>query len=255
MKRGRLIDMTDCCVHVTHRCHNREFLLKFSRDRRNYVSRLREAALRFEVDVLDYVITSNHVHLLLWSPEMANVSDAMQFLQGVTARDFNRRKDRQGAYWSDRYCPTLIQTGSHLSRCLFYIDMNMVRAGAAGHPRDWPASGYGELSGRRKRYRIVNTDRLLWCLGMPGQAEPFRRWYEGTLENLCAAADRTRDPIWTESAAVGSREWVEALADRVIIGRKAIVPAALPEGLGIAEGPASYGLRVSRREADRLCRR
>jgi hypothetical protein len=31
-----------------------------------------------------------------------------------------------GAFWSDRYHPTLIQNGAHLGRCLFYIDMNMV---------------------------------------------------------------------------------------------------------------------------------
>ncbi len=54
--------------HITHRCHQKDFLLKFS-------------------------------------------------------------KDRQGAYWEDRYHATAIESNNHLHRCITYIDLNMVRAG------------------------------------------------------------------------------------------------------------------------------
>jgi len=50
----------------------------------------------------------------------------MRFLQGTAARDHNRRTGRRGAFWSDRYHPTLVQSGVHLSRCLLYVDLNMV---------------------------------------------------------------------------------------------------------------------------------
>ncbi|MFA5206253.1 MAG: hypothetical protein WC708_17795 [Lentisphaeria bacterium] len=36
-----------CCVHVTHRCQERRFLLRFANDRRQYRRRLFEATLRF----------------------------------------------------------------------------------------------------------------------------------------------------------------------------------------------------------------
>jgi REP element-mobilizing transposase RayT len=49
--------------HVTHRCHNRAFLLKFARDRDAYRAMLREQLQEFEVWMLDYCVTSNHVHL------------------------------------------------------------------------------------------------------------------------------------------------------------------------------------------------
>ena len=48
---------------MTHRCHNREFLLKFARDRDDYRDRLREHLTEFEVALLDYCIICNHVHL------------------------------------------------------------------------------------------------------------------------------------------------------------------------------------------------
>ena len=39
--------------HLTHRCHNREFLLRFAKDRDRYRMLLREAVLEFGVSLLD----------------------------------------------------------------------------------------------------------------------------------------------------------------------------------------------------------
>jgi len=114
-----------CCYHITHRCQERRYLLKFGTDRRNYLRRMLQMKHRYPVDVLTYMATCNHIHLLLWAKRAADVSQALQFLQGSAAGDYNRRKGRQGAFWAGRYHPTLVETGSHLSRCLFYIDLNM----------------------------------------------------------------------------------------------------------------------------------
>jgi len=51
--------------HITHRCHKKEFLLKFAHDRHRFVSWLREAHKRFAIQILNYTATSNHVHLLV----------------------------------------------------------------------------------------------------------------------------------------------------------------------------------------------
>jgi putative transposase len=40
--------------HITHRCHQRKFLLKFARDRRRYVRWVFEAKKWFGLCVLDY---------------------------------------------------------------------------------------------------------------------------------------------------------------------------------------------------------
>jgi putative transposase len=51
--------------HITHRCHKKEFLLKFARDRRSYRRWLFEAKNRFGLCVFNFVVTSNHIHLLV----------------------------------------------------------------------------------------------------------------------------------------------------------------------------------------------
>ena len=97
MRRGGIREANGCCVHVTHRCHNRAFLLKFRQDRRAYVERLRMATHRYGVEILDYVITGNHIHLLAWTPSGDELSSAMQSIDGAFARKYNRRKKRSGA--------------------------------------------------------------------------------------------------------------------------------------------------------------
>ena len=44
--------------HITHRCHKKEFLLRFARDRRRWVVWLQVARKRFGLSVLDYTVTS-----------------------------------------------------------------------------------------------------------------------------------------------------------------------------------------------------
>ena len=58
---------------------------------------------RFKVDVLDYMVTSNHVHLLLTAKHGCEISKALQFLHGSVGQKYNILKNRQGAFWSDRF--------------------------------------------------------------------------------------------------------------------------------------------------------
>jgi putative transposase len=53
--------------HLRHRCHNRQFLLKFANDRHGYRRRLREAVHELRLSLLRYTITSNHVHLVAYA--------------------------------------------------------------------------------------------------------------------------------------------------------------------------------------------
>jgi len=115
--------------HITHPCHQRQFLLRFARDRKCWLQWLFEAKKRFGLSVLNYMVTSNHIHLLVVDGDTDVISRSLQLIAGRTAQGFNQRKGRKGAFWEDRYHATAIESGQHLLRCLVYIDMNMVRAG------------------------------------------------------------------------------------------------------------------------------
>ena len=65
MPRGNRHFLPGHVRHITHRCHKKEFLLKFARDRRRWLHWLFEARKRYGLSVLNYIDTSNHNHLLV----------------------------------------------------------------------------------------------------------------------------------------------------------------------------------------------
>lgn len=85
--------------HITHRCHQKAFLLKFARDRQHYLHWLFEAKKRFGLGVLNYTVTSNHIHLLVKDTAPDVIPQSMQLIAGRTAQDYNQRKARKGAFW------------------------------------------------------------------------------------------------------------------------------------------------------------
>jgi len=176
----------------------------------------------------------------------------MQYMHGQFAQKCNARKRRSGSFWSGRYHPTLVQSGAHLSRCLFYIGLNMVRAKAVTHPFQWAHSGYHELLGQRQRYRVLNVGRLLWALGMDAPVDEFRRWYAATIDELTDTAYLVREPLWSTSVAVGDRQQLDALDSRLVSGRRHVAELSVAEPLTVAEAQATYALTGSRRTADAL---
>src|SRR6266542_2858394 len=78
--------------HITHRCHQRKFLLKFARDRRRYLHWVFEAKKRFGLCVLDYAVTSNHIHLLVKDTGPNVIAQSMQLIAGRTAQEYNQRR-------------------------------------------------------------------------------------------------------------------------------------------------------------------
>ncbi len=65
MARAKRHYIPSCIRHITHRCHKREFLLGFAKDRHRYLQWLDQARKRYGLTILNYMITSNHIHILV----------------------------------------------------------------------------------------------------------------------------------------------------------------------------------------------
>ncbi len=173
--------------HITHRCHKREFLLKFEKDRRLWLQWLFEAKKRYGLVILNYVVTSNHIHLLVQDKKGLNVIPrSIQLVAGRTGQAFNNRKNRKGAFWEDRYHATAIETGDHLLRCIVYLDLNMVRAGVVSHPEKWKHGGYNEIQKPRRKNILIDYQAVSRLCGFD-HFEKFqsthRRWLESALSD------------------------------------------------------------------------
>jgi REP element-mobilizing transposase RayT len=218
MPRANRHLLTGHVWHITHRCHKKEFLLKFTCDRRCYLCWLFEAKKRYGLSVLNYMVTSNHVHLPVKDTGEQVIAQSMQLIAGRTAQEYNQRKKRQGAFWEDHYHATAIQTDDHLHRCLVYIDLNMVRAGAINDPIKWVHSGYREIQRPPKRYGVIDQQELRMLCGF-ATAEELRQAHRQWVENALQSAVLVRDARWSEALAVGSVAFVEKIKSE--LGSKA----------------------------------
>ena len=195
--------------HITHRCHKRDFLLRFAKDRRMWLQWVFEAKKRYGLVILNYVVTSNHIHLLVVDDgDRETIPKSIQLIAGRTGQEYNKRKNRKGGYWEDRYHATAIETGEHLLRCLVYIDLNMVRAGVVNHPSEWSFGGYNEIQAPRRKCVLVAYERLRELAGFDSY-DAFRvahkEWVRGKLNN----GNNIHQSRWTQSIAVGSERFVE----------------------------------------------
>ena len=201
-------------------------MLKFARDQRRWLQWLFEAKKRFNVSILNFMVTSNHIHLLVKDDKGEDViPQSMQLIAGRTGQEYNQRKNRKGAFWEDRYHATAVETDSHLMECMVYIDLNMVRAGVVAHPSEWPFCGYQEIQNPRQRYSLIDDDGLMSLLKIKNRDE-LKRTYKGWVEEIMGKqSSRDRQPRWTESIAVGNEAFVRETKEKLgvrAIGREVI---------------------------------
>ena len=210
MPRANRYVMPGHIWHITHRCHQQQFLLKFSKDRRAWCYWLYQARKRYGLCILNYTVTSNHVHLLVKDMGHGEIARSMQLISGRVAQQFNRRKSRKGAYWEDRYHATAVQADEHLARCMVYIDLNMVRAGVVDHPSDWTHAGYNEIQSLPKRYRCIDVSSLTTLLGF-ADVDSLREGLRGWVDQALATGHLARNPVWSESIAVGQQQYLDTI--------------------------------------------
>jgi putative transposase len=217
-------------------------LLKFAKDRRRWLQWLFEAKKRYGLPILNYAVTSNHIHLLVVGDDDRDViPNSIKLIAGRTGQEYNQRKNRKGAFWDDRYHATAVESGEHLFQCLVYIDLNMVRAGVVEHPSQWPFCGYTEIQKPRRKNILIDYERLRKLLGFDSYQRVItyhKRWVEDYLEN----GKNIKDQKWTRSIAVGSKGFVErikSMLGALALGRKKIEAG---ESYQLREPSAEYNV-------------
>jgi len=138
------------------------------------------------------------------------IAQSMQLIAGRSAQEYNQRKAIQGAFWEDRYHATAIEIDEHLHRCVVYIDLNMVRAGAVNHPGQWNENGFCEIQKPAKRYAIIDLRALSELCGFE-DIEGFQTAHRQWIEEALARELSLREARWSEAIAVGSLAFVKKI--------------------------------------------
>jgi REP element-mobilizing transposase RayT len=227
--------------HITHRCHKKEFLLKLVKDRQRWLYWLFEAKKRYGLRILDYIVTSNHIHLLVVDGgHRDTIPRSIQLIAGRSGQEYNQRKRRNGAFWEDRYHATAIQTNEHLIRCIAYIDLNMVRAGVVKHPNEWSHSGYNEIQKPKQRYGIIDFKSYMGLVQIK-TPEELKQSHQQWIEEALKQSTIVRESKWTQSIAVGDKPFLEQIKERLGIRAKSRKIRESGDGYQLSERQSLYG--------------
>jgi REP element-mobilizing transposase RayT len=111
-----------------------------------------------------YCLMPNHFHLLLETVD-PTLARGMHYLDGVFAQWHNRRRNRKGHLYQDRYKAILVEKEAHLLELTRYVPLNPVRAGLVSRCRDWTWSSYKATVGLAPVPPFLQVDWVLSQFG------------------------------------------------------------------------------------------
>ncbi len=162
---------------------------------------LYKAEKKYGLIILNYMVTSNHVHLSVYDHAGDDaVPESIQLSAGKTGQEHNHRKKRAGAFRQDRYHATAVGTGEHLQKCIVYIDLNMVRTGTVNHPSRWLWCGYNEIQKPGRKNILIDYEKLRELAGFDS-FDIFQAAHGTWVDYSLANCESKRESQWTESIA------------------------------------------------------
>jgi putative transposase len=102
----------------------------------------RAAAAEYETDVHTYVLMTNHIHCIVTPRVEGALSRTMKNLEQTYTGYFNRRYQRTGGLYNDRFSSFPIDTERYWFTCMRYVELNPPRAGMVTRPEDYRWSSY-----------------------------------------------------------------------------------------------------------------
>jgi putative transposase len=134
--------------HVFSRGNNHAALFLDSADREAFLDLLKEVKREFGVRVYAYLLMDNHFHLLIETPG-GDLDKAMQRLNQCYTRTFNKRHQRSGHLFENRYKCRLVQREVYLMALIRYIHLAPVKAGTAQSAAEYVYSSHGQYASPR----------------------------------------------------------------------------------------------------------
>ncbi len=111
--------------HVFSRGHNRERIFSRRGDYVHFLELVEALRERFRVRAYAYCLMPNHYHLLVSTPE-GNISQAIQWLNGSYGIWYNRKHNRTGHLYGERFKAILVEDSAWGLEVSVYIHMNPI---------------------------------------------------------------------------------------------------------------------------------
>jgi len=236
MPRQARLDVPGTLHHVIIRGIEKRRIVDDREDRDRFVDRIGELALESGTAIYAWTLLTNHAHILLRSGKEGLSKFMRRFLTGYSVT-YNRRHNRHGHLFQNRYKSIVCDEDSYFQELVRYIHLNPLRAklvetSMALEKYTW--CGHGVVTGRLKN-DWQDRDYVLSCFG-----KSMRTAVKSYREFVGAGIDAGRRPElvggglvrslggWSEVVSL-RRHGARELTDERILGSGDFVQRILDE--------------------------
>lgn len=149
MPRGPRLDAPGMLHHVMARGIEKGTIFIDDADRRDFMRRFAGIAVETSTEIYAFALMDNHFHFLLRSP-ISGLSRYMRRLLTGYALYFNKRHERVGHLFQNRFKSIVCEESLYFRKLVAYIHLNPLRGGLVGSLEQlgyYPWCGHGMLTG------------------------------------------------------------------------------------------------------------
>ena len=141
---------------------NRENIFIKNKYKEKYFELMKKFYKQFDIKIIAYCIMDNHVHLLLYTEDIQNITKFMERINLIYAKYYNKVNNRVGYVFRGRFYMKPIYSQNHLFRCIKYIHMNPVKKGIVKGEAEYKFSSYNDYFAKKN---FINSEVLNLVFG------------------------------------------------------------------------------------------
>ena len=253
MPRQARLDAPGTLHHVMGRGIERANIFRTDKDRNDFLDRLAAQCEAGALKVYAWTLIPNHFHLLVRTGNRPVSASMRKILTGYVVR-FNRRHQRQGHLFQNRYKSIVCEEDPYLLELTRYIHLNPLRAGIVKTIKElegYPWSGHSAIVGKVKR-EWQDTGEILRYFGKGRKVavKPYVAFLEegisqGKRPDLVGGGLLRSVGGWSEVVSM-RRRGMGKVSDERILGSGGFVERVIAE----AETKEKETLRLRRKVPD-----
>lgn len=132
--------------HVITQGIEKRYIFNNPEDIKYYIKLMYKLKEEHNIKVIAYCIMNNHAHILLNTDKISDLSKYMQRLNMTYGTYYNKKFNRVGYVFRDRFKAQGIYNEDQLNNCIRYIFNNPVKAGICNKPEEYLYSNYRKIN-------------------------------------------------------------------------------------------------------------
>jgi len=166
MPRTFRIKSDESIYHIMCKSITEVDLFKDAQDKEKYLSYIKKYKILYKFKLYGYCLMDNHLHLII----DANGSDISKVMHGINfsyAMYFNRRHERHGHLFRDRFKSKIVANETYLKTLSLYVHNNPTAIGKFKNcPEEYAFSSLSTFLGKRRDHsKLVDSGFIMSLFG------------------------------------------------------------------------------------------